>query len=57
MSNLVSPVRAAEHFGVSKSFIYKLKSLGEINFYYLASKPFVNLDEVNSKILTTTKSN
>lgn len=53
MSNLVSLAKAAKHFDVSRSFLYKLNSKGEISFYRLGAKVLVDLEEINSKIIST----
>lgn len=52
MANFVGLTEAAKRFSISRSFLYKLSGKGEINFYRLGGKVLVDLNEIESKILT-----
>ena len=41
----VSLKQTQEIFGVSRSFLYQLKSKGKLKFYHVESKPFIKISE------------
>jgi excisionase family DNA binding protein len=50
MSQYSSLKKAADSYGISQRFLYKLFYQGEIQMYKLGNRTLVDIDEIDAKI-------